>query len=89
MIEYMRQEPPDVQEYYQCEICQEEKHINELRPPNFVEKRIICDDCNGKICEHCGFYPIILNGCRIAGESKVGAQNLLSISQGCPSLIVI
>ncbi len=63
MIEYNRQEPPDVQEYYQCEICHKEKHINELTPPDFVEKRIICDNCNSKICENCGYYPIILNGC--------------------------
>ena len=48
MIEYNRQEPPDVQEYYQCEICHEEKHMDNLRPPDYVEKRIICDDCYGK-----------------------------------------
>ena len=49
MIEYMRQEPPDVQEFYQCAICHEEKHIHELKIPDFVEKRIICDECYQQI----------------------------------------
>ena len=57
MIEYNRQEPPDVQEYYQCEICHEEKHINELRPPDFTEKRIVCDDCEIKACSHIDAEP--------------------------------
>jgi len=52
MLEYMRQEPPGTVEYYQCDICHEEKHINNLKPPDYTDNRIICHDCLRDVCSH-------------------------------------
>ncbi len=52
MIEYNRQEPPDVQEYYQCSACHEEEHMDDLVILDRFNEILLCNKCNpGKL--HC------------------------------------
>jgi len=52
MIEHNRQEPPDVQEYYQCSVCHEEEHTDDLVVLDHRSEILLCNKCNpGKL--HC------------------------------------
>ena len=45
-IEYMRQEPSDVQEYYLCPLCHEEKHMDDFVEINKLRELYICNECH-------------------------------------------
>jgi len=50
-LEYMRQEPPDGKEYYQCSVCHEEKHIDNLVIKDRFREIALCANCDpGKLC---------------------------------------
>jgi len=51
MIEYMRQEPPDEIEYYECSYCGNVKHINDLTIVNQHKELYACENCIDLICE--------------------------------------
>ncbi len=54
-LEYMRQEPPDVQECYQCSVCREETHMDDLVILDRRNDILLCNKCDpGKLhCTQC------------------------------------
>jgi transposase len=45
MIEYMRQEPPDEVEYYECSYCGAVTHVNDLTIISRFKELYACDNC--------------------------------------------
>jgi len=45
MIEYMRECPPDEKEYFDCSVCFDEFHVNDLEIFDYKREQYICDGC--------------------------------------------